>query len=192
LMEQDQVFLFVGDMRKGGRQCIQALSKLPFGKLIFISRSADGPHRTLAMQLNIQERVRFLGTTGHPERYYAASDAFLLPSHYDSFGMVVTEAMASALPVIVSKEAGAAELVQDGVNGLILEDFANPVELAEKMLLLAENAALAARIGLAGRHTAEQYSWDVAATETMRVYERLMPEHGRAQLNTTPAPGPMG
>lgn len=191
LLENDVAFLFVGDMRKGGRQCIEALSRLLDGKLMFISRSADAPYRALASELRISERVIFLGIKERPERYYAASDVFLLPSHYDSFGMVVTEAMASALPVIVSKEAGVSELVQHGANGLLLEDFTDGVELAGKMQFLAENRAVAARIGLAGRQTAEEHSWDVTAAETMRVYERLLPDHRRAQLSTTAASRPL-
>ena len=61
--------------------------------------------------------------------------------------MVVTEAMASALPVIVSRAAGAAELIEHGENGLLLEDFADPEELAEKMRLLVDDRDLALRLG---------------------------------------------
>ena len=182
LDEEEMAFLFVGDLRKGGLQCVEALSKLESGKLLLVSRSAPGPYRALASQLGIAERVLFLGATSHVERYYAAADALLLPTHYDSFALVVTEAMATELPVIVSREAGAAELIQDGVNGLLLEDFSDTSELAEKMRLLITERPLARRLGAAARHTAEQHSWDVTAAETMRVYEHLRPEQRTASF----------
>ena len=182
LNDQEMAFLFVGDLRKGGRQCLEALSKLDSGKLLFVSRSGVEPYRDLVHQLGVGDRVVFLGPTGQVERYYAASDALLLPSHYDSFALVVTEAMASELPVIVSREAGAAELIQNGENGLVLEDFRNPLELAEKMRLLLLDRSLAARLGKEARRTAEQHSWDVTAAETIRVYERHLRETGAASL----------
>jgi UDP-glucose:(heptosyl)LPS alpha-1,3-glucosyltransferase len=170
LAGEEMAFLFVGDMRKGGRQCIHALSRLPEGRLLFVSRTPDDAYRSLAGQLGVGERVHFLGTTDRVQEYYAAADALLLPTHYDSFGMVVTEAMASALPVIVSREAGAAELIQHGVNGLLLEDFTDPEELAQKMRLLIDDRALALRLGNAARRTVEPYSWDAVAEQTMQLY----------------------
>lgn len=167
-------FLFVGDMRKGGRQCIQALSQLQCGQLLFVSRTPDPPYRSLAAQLGLAERVHFLGTTTEIQKYYAAADALLLPTHYDSFAMVVAEAMASGLPVIVSREAGAAELIEHGLNGLLLEDFTDVKELAEKMDRLQHDRTLAARLGTAARRTAENYSWDHIADQTMQVYRQVL------------------
>ena len=96
--------------------------------------------------------------------------------------MVVTEAMASALPVIVSREAGAAELLEHGINGLVLNDFQNVDELAELMHSLANDRAFARRLGHAGRITAEQYSWDVVAGRTMEIYRRACQSHSAASV----------
>ncbi|HYL36151.1 MAG TPA: glycosyltransferase family 4 protein [Bryobacteraceae bacterium] len=174
LNPQEMAFLFVGDMRKGGRQSIRALSKLRTGTLLFVSRSPVGAYRGLAAELGVEARVRFLGMTTQVEKYYAAADALLLPTHYDSFALVVTEAMASGLPVIVSREAGAAELIHSGVDGLVLDDFNDWVELGDKMRLLSEDRMLAQRMGTAARATVERYSWDETAAQTMRVYEELV------------------
>ena len=186
LLPEETAFLFVGDMRKGGRQSIRALAKLAQGKLLFVSRSPVETYRALASELGISERVRFLGVTGQVQRYYAAADALVLPSHYDSFGMVVTEAMASALPVIVSRQAGASELIQPGINGLLLENFADWEALAANMRLLASDPALAVRLGAAARRTAENYSWDVTAAQTMRVYEQLLEQNVSARVADRP------
>ena len=174
LHPDEMAFLFVGDMRKGARQCVQALAQLPTGKLLFVSRSAIQPYQALVRGLGLTERVRFAGTSSQVEQFYAAADALLLPTHYDTFAMVVAEAMAAALPVIVSREAGASELIEPGVNGLLLEDFADAGELAAKMRLLSEDRDLAARIGLAARQTVEGHSWDNVAAQTMLIYERLL------------------
>lgn len=175
-------FLFVGDLRKGARQCIQALARTSAAKLLFVSRSQERPYHSLACELGVKDRVLFLGTDPHIEKYYAAADALVLPTHYDSFGMVVTEAMASGLPVIVGREAGAAELIESGCNGLILENFEDISELAEKMRLLRDDPELAGRLGLAARQTVERYSWDDVAVTTMQVYEQVLQERLRAGL----------
>jgi UDP-glucose:(heptosyl)LPS alpha-1,3-glucosyltransferase len=173
LGEADMAFLFVGDMRKGGRQCLQALAKIRHAKLVFVSRSPDAPYRELASQLGLGDRVIFAGSSRQVEKYYAASDVLVLPTHYDSFAMVITEAMASALPVIVSRDAGAAELIQHGRNGLVLNDFQNVDELEGLMRSLATDRAFARRLGDAARITAEQYSWDAVAGQTMEIYRRF-------------------
>jgi UDP-glucose:(heptosyl)LPS alpha-1,3-glucosyltransferase len=174
LSEQETAYIFVGDLRKGARQSIEALARLASGKLLLISRSADAPYRALSARLGVEKRVLFLGTRTQVERYYAAADVFLLPTHYDSFAMVVTEAMASALPVIVSREAGASELIHHGENGLLLDNFRDTAELSQKMRLVSEDRMLAKRLGSAARRTAESHSWDRVAAETLTVYERLV------------------
>src|SRR5262249_12907725 len=151
----------------------QALSQMRSGKLLFISRSPDREYRALAAERGVRERVLFLGTTRQVEKVYAGGDAFVLPTQYDSFAMLVTEAMASALPVIVSREAGVAELIEPGVNGLLLDDFTDAAELAQKMEMLEKDRALAARLGEAGRRTVESYSWDRIAESTMALYRQV-------------------
>jgi starch synthase len=97
--------------------------------------------------------------------------------------MVVTEAMASALPVIVSRQAGASELIQPGNNGLLLEHFDDHMELAELMGLLVHDRAFARRLGAAARETVENHSWDLVASKTMAVYERLLTERAHGSLS---------
>jgi UDP-glucose:(heptosyl)LPS alpha-1,3-glucosyltransferase len=170
------VFLYVGDLRKGARRCILALSHLPQGQLMFVSRSPTEPYRRLAEQTRLASRVHFLGPTSQVEKFYAAADVLLHPTPYDAFGMVVSEAMASGLPVVVSREAGAAELVQHGVNGLLLNDLSSQQELAQHMLDLSQDRCFAAELGAAARKTVESHSWDGVAQQTMCVYRELLGE----------------
>src|SRR5207253_5809385 len=151
LPDSNTVFIYVGDLRKGAAQCIRALSQVPQSHLILLSRSAPEPYRKLAEQAAVAARVHLLPPTSSVEQFYGMADALLLPSPYDAFAMVVTEAMACALPVIVSREAGASELIQHGQNGLILEDAANHTELAGYMRRLQADREWAAQVGQAAR-----------------------------------------
>jgi UDP-glucose:(heptosyl)LPS alpha-1,3-glucosyltransferase len=168
------VFLYVGDLRKGARRAILALSRNPEGRLLFVSRSAAEPYRRYAEAAGVADRVCFAGATNQVERIYAAADAFVHPTPYDAFGMVVSEAMACGLPVIVSKEAGASELIQHGVNGLLLTDLTNEGELAGHMRCLYENRVWAVELGAAARTRVESLSWDAVAEQTMRVYREAL------------------
>jgi len=175
LADDDPAFLYVGDLRKGAGRCIRALAELERGKLLFVSRSSSEPYERIVECTGLApERVKFLGATDHVERIYSAADALLLPTPYDAFAMVVSEAMACGLPVVVSREAGASELIEHGVNGLLLEDVSSVSELAAHMHSLAESRPFAARLGCAARRTVESMSWDVVARQTMRVYEQAL------------------
>jgi UDP-glucose:(heptosyl)LPS alpha-1,3-glucosyltransferase len=174
LQESDMVFLYVGDLRKGASLCIQALSRLEQGRLLFISRSRADSYRREADAAGLGQRVLFPGPTNRVERVYAAADALVLPTPYDAFAMVVTEAMASGLPVVVSREAGASELIRHNVNGLLLDDLASVPALAANMQALADGGRWAKALGEAARKTVEPISWDAVAKQTMRVYEDLL------------------
>ena len=175
LRPEETAFLYVGDLRKGATRCISALSKLERGKLLLASRSPREPYQRMVERAGLSpERVLFLGATNQVERVYSAADALLLPTPYDAFAMVVSEAMACGLPVVVSREAGASELIEDGVNGLVLKDATSIAELAACMQLIAESPERAAQIGNAARQRVEPMSWDAVARQTMQFYEELL------------------
>jgi UDP-glucose:(heptosyl)LPS alpha-1,3-glucosyltransferase len=144
------------------------------GRLLFVSRTPPGAYRRLAEETGQSGRITFLGATDKVEKMYAAADAFLLPTPYDAFAMVVSEAMACGLPVIVSREAGAAELIQHGLNGLLLDDVTSAPELSRCMKSLSLDRRRAVELGCAARKSVEAMSWDSVAQQTMRVYEELL------------------
>lgn len=174
LAEREMVFLYVGDLRKGASRCIQALSQLDQGSLLFVTRSSPFAYQRQVEQAGLTNRVQFLGPTNQVERLYAAADALLLPTPYDAFAMVVSEAMASGLPVVVSREAGVSELIEHQVNGLLLDNVADISELAGHMSSLAKEPQWAAELGCAARKSVESMSWDSVAKRTMSVYEGLV------------------
>ena len=118
--------------------------------------------------------VIFAGQTREVGRYYAAGDVYLLPSLYEPFGLSILEAMASGLPVLVSRDSGAAELISDGVDGLLIQEPRDVTELSAKLGALLKDAHLRTRLGRQARRTALQYPWDRVARETEEVYERVL------------------
>jgi UDP-glucose:(heptosyl)LPS alpha-1,3-glucosyltransferase len=170
--------LYVGDMQKGMPAAVRAVARVPGVHLVAVSRSPADPYRALAQQEGIADRVHFRPPTAQVERYYAAADLFVFPTVYDSFGLVVTEAMASGLPVVASRAAGAAELIDHGTDGLVVDDPWDPAALAAAIGSLVGDAALRSRLGGAARQKAERYTWDETARRTMAVYQEVVAERG--------------
>ena len=83
--------------------------------------------------------------------------------------------MASGLPVVLGKDIGAAELVRDGINGLLCDPHsANSIR--GKLEWLAANPMQARQLGAAGRETIVETSWEHNAEEVFRIYERVFRE----------------
>jgi UDP-glucose:(heptosyl)LPS alpha-1,3-glucosyltransferase len=178
LSESACVALYVGDMQKAMPAAIRAVARVPGVQLVAVSRSPAGPYLALAREEGASDRVHFLPPTVQVERYYAAADLLLFPTFYDSFGLVVTEAMASGLPVVVSRAAGAAELIDHGRDGFLVDDPWETAGLAEAVGCLVRDVALRARLGDGARRKAERYTWDETARLTMAVYQEVVAERG--------------
>ena len=121
-----------------------------------------------ARRLKARGRLHHVPATPRVEKYFAAADAFLLPAHYEEFGMTVLEAMASGCPVVVSARSGASELVRPGENGFILWELRDPGEAVDALDRLSSLSGA----GTIARRTAELYSWDRHADEIVRIYSR--------------------
>ena len=165
-------WLFIGEAVKGLRETLQQLPHFPNAELLVITRSQLDSYRDLATRLGVTARVRFHGYEPQPARAFRAADVLVYPSDYDPFGVVVAEAMAAELPVIIGQNIGAAEWIAPGRNGLLC-DPAQPATLRAALQTLADNPALARSLGPAARATVEKNSWDTCATATFALYERL-------------------
>jgi colanic acid/amylovoran biosynthesis glycosyltransferase len=116
----------------------------------------DGPRRAhlegLAGELGLGARVLFTGAVGQHEipRYYAEADAFCSSSFAEGLPVVLMEAMATSLPVVATRIAGIPELVEDGVNGLLVPP-ARPDALADALASLAASPARRREMGQNGR-----------------------------------------
>lgn len=168
--------LFVGDLRRGAAAAIDAVARVPGARLLLVSRSDAAPFETHAQAAGVVGRVRFLPATDRIERMYAAADAFIFPTPYDAFGMVIAEAMAMGLPVITTRRAGASELIHEGTSGLLVDAPGDLAGLAAHVARLVDQPAFAERMGAAARERVATHSWDDVARETLAVYARVLDE----------------
>jgi D-inositol-3-phosphate glycosyltransferase len=136
--------------------------------------------KALREELGLEGMVTFLGKQDQdtlPD-YYAAADAVVMPSHYESFGMVALEAMACGTPVIASEVGGLAFLVKDGETGFHVPDR-DPEALADRICTIITNPLLRARMGGQAAEYAQSYDWRVIADRIVDVYAALARERAR-------------
>ncbi len=128
----------------------------------------DGPPRA-ELERRAGERVHFTGFLEGAElaAAYASADVFVFPSRTDTFGNVVLEAQASALPVVVALEGGPRELIESGHDGLAV-DAASPGPLALALDALAADPHLRRRLGARARAAAERRTWDSFLAHAVR------------------------
>jgi len=183
ISRNNPVLVFVGGdwERKGVRYLIEALSLLPSTdvKLLIVGSGDERFYGQLAEQRQVRERILFVTDRINTWEYYAASDIFAFPTIYEPFGLTIVEAMASGLPVITSRSAGAADFITDGVDGFLLNEPSDINDLAAKIELLLSNAELRKTMGERARKTAERLSWDRVAEETRKLYNSVLNRKGR-------------
>jgi D-inositol-3-phosphate glycosyltransferase len=128
--------------------------------------------RAVADEVGVTERVRFVGAVPHEQlaTYYNAADVVVVPSFYESFGLVALEAMASGVPVVASRVGGLTTTIGDGRTGYLIP-WRCPEPFAEKIDLLLRNEGLRRALGSAARQSMEAYAWDRVASELGAVYE---------------------
>ena len=134
----------------------------------------DGPHRE---ELEQKSDALFLGFKKGEElaEIYASCDFFVFPSTTDSFGIVVLEAMASGLPVLVSDKGGPKEIILDNLNGFILKNN-DSKEWKSKIESLCKDANLRKKLGTISRDLALRRSWEKVFDELFKTYEKFLKE----------------
>ncbi|HTH47283.1 MAG TPA: glycosyltransferase family 4 protein [Candidatus Limnocylindria bacterium] len=167
------VWLFMGEAVKGLGQVIDRLPGFPSAHLLVVTRSPMALFQEQARRVGVAERITFHGFEARPELAYRAADVFVYPSAYDPFGMVATEAMASGLATVIGGDTGAAELVTEGIDGLLC-DPARPATLQAKLARLSADPDAAARLGQAARATILRHSWEACGEATLGVYRTVM------------------
>ncbi|MBI3753097.1 MAG: glycosyltransferase family 4 protein [Deltaproteobacteria bacterium] len=183
-MQDEIVLLFVGSgfERKGLRFLIEALGILkkerqnggqsPSYKLVVVGKGDIKKYQNVADRCGVAGDVQFIGPAKDVKGYYVAADIFVLPSIYEPFSNACLEAMAAELPVITSRINGVSEILTDGKDGMIVNDPANPVELAERIKpLLNEEIRLAA--GKRARTTVENYTIEKNVEKLLRLIEGM-------------------
>jgi D-inositol-3-phosphate glycosyltransferase len=131
--------------------------------------------RSLARQRGIEERIAFVGAVDHEmlPLYYNAADVCVVPSHYESFGLVAVEAMASGVPVVASRVGGLMGTIKDGETGYLIP-WLCPEPFAERIELLLDNEPLRRNLGEAAREAVGRYRWESVAAAVLEVYESIL------------------
>jgi len=129
----------------------------------------------LAHEIGIGELVLFLGKRSQCSLpyYYSAAQLLVMPSHYESFGMVALEAMACGTPVVASQVGGLAYLVQDGVTGFGVPD-GDPEALAAKLACLVCHEEMRNQMGEQAAAYARGYAWEIITEKVLDIYKNLV------------------
>ena len=179
LPESGKLVLFVANdyERKGLDTLLQAMTHLPADtSLIVVGNPRYAPrYRQQAQRLGLGERTHFLGSLDDLAPAYWAADCLAHPTLEDSFAMVVLEAMAHRLPVVVSGPAhcGIARQLSDGVQALLLPDPTDSQRLAERIGSVLEQPEIAVNLRRGGMVFAEQHSWERAALQYEQLYSQV-------------------
>lgn len=193
LKPEDRMVLFVGRIEplKGVDTLIQAMCCLQLKDkrrpvhlaIIGGEPSASREQMTAEMvrlqklcdELAMGQTVVFLGLRDQDKLpyYYSAAEVLVMPSHYESFGMVALEAMACGTPVIASEVGGLAYLVRDGETGFTIPDQ-EPEKLCEKISWLLNDKALHESMSQRAVEYAQDYAWERIAPQILDVYKSLV------------------
>jgi glycosyltransferase involved in cell wall biosynthesis len=178
--EDTPLLLFVGHEyeRKGFDAILQALARLPDEvELMSVGGGDREPWQKRARELGVLDRITWTGYVPDealPE-HYAASDVFVFPTRYESFGLVVLEAMATGTPVVTGDLACIREFVTDGEHGrLVTPDDVDALQAGIEHVLGPEHDAMSKR----ARERAERFGWDRMADETRALYEEILATRG--------------
>jgi glycosyltransferase involved in cell wall biosynthesis len=177
---QQPVILFLGRISwiKGLDRLLRAFAHTKLGNLTIAGPDDEKLTPRLAQlthELKLADRVRFLPRAvmgADKERLYQAASVFVLPSYSENFGISALEAMQRGVPVVVTPEVGAAEVVRESGGGLVVAGDPEPLGAAICRLIM--DLGLARSMGEAGRrHATTHYSWHHIAAQMEALYESL-------------------
>ncbi|MEK6280879.1 MAG: glycosyltransferase family 4 protein [Acidobacteriota bacterium] len=156
--EDETLALYVGDLTKSHVYLKELSAAAPDLRFAIVT-----PSRAYHWS---SPNVQILRPTSELQRYYAAADAFVFPTTYDSFGMVVLEAMASGLPVFSSDQAGAAELIEPGKDGFVVPLNEWVGETAERL----RNRRQLHEVGRVAEQSARRHDWSTVVAAVEQIY----------------------
>lgn len=160
---------------------IKTISKLKkeysdIGCLIIGTGEQERYLQNLCHQLNATDNIKFLGFIENKKlpKYYCAADIFVRPSLQEGFGISFIEAMACNIPVIGSKTGGIVDIINDKVDGVLVQP-GDVDDLYNKIKLLIENEDLRKEIARNGYKKAiENYGWEIIGDKILKLYKKIV------------------
>ena len=179
---EEIIFLYVAEILKNKNQevLIKALKevrkKTGKGILLLVGPEHDGGiYKKLAKDEGIFEYVRFTGWRNDVTSFYAITDIYVASSLREGFGLNLVEAQFAGLPIIASKNRGHVEIIEDGINGYLVDP--NDVnEYAKKMTALIKDDVLRRKLGDAGKKSADKFSLEASLKTIKSFYEKNVTE----------------
>jgi glycosyltransferase involved in cell wall biosynthesis len=181
---EDENFVLYGgrlSKEKGVDVLIRAFSLVikNISKPIKLLIVGSGPEETylkqLTRSLEIENKVVFMPLLSRSKfiRILAKCSVFVLPSFYETFGVVILEAMSLGKPVIASNVAGPNEIITHWFNGFLFSP-GNSYELADYIKMLIEDKNLRKHIGMNARNTASKYDFNLIVNRYLELYKLLI------------------
>ena len=179
----EKVILFVGRIEpiKGLDLLLQSVAEIDQShiKTLIVGGNVEQEAevvrlKEMAQTLGIEDSLEFVGLVDQSELpvYYNAADVCLVPSHYESFGLVALEALACGTPVVASRVGGLSGVVHHGRTGYLVSGRC-PEPYADSVEMIFSNKALQKSMGRAARERAEGMGWERVAQDTLRLYREL-------------------
>ena len=182
IAKEDVVLLYVGriSFEKNIEKIIKSLSlvnekNINKAKLVLVGEgNALKKLKSMVKSLGLQEDVKFVGAVESEivKSYYQISNIFTFTSTSETFGMVIIEAMASGLPVLAVKAPGVVDIINDGFDGVLVEDDVS--EFAICLELLIKNEDVRKRLSKGAFYTAQRYSIDSISDQMLILYQKLI------------------
>ena len=190
---RQKVLLFVGRIQrlKGLEVLLRAFARLGDldARVVIVGGQPGTAHESreiarlqhLTLKLGIDGRTSFVGAVPHSQLplYYSAADVTVMPSSYESFGLVAVESLACGTPVIATRVGGLTSIVRDGETG-VLVPWRDAELFAERLRGVLEDDALRRHMAAKARESVVQYGWDRIADAHLRLYGDVMAGAGRA------------
>lgn len=165
--------------RKGIHHVLEALKELNDDQItldIYGMGNYESELKTQVINLNLGKQVFFREYVENQKLYKTLNkhDAFILPSLTESFGLVLLEAMACGLPVIASSVGGIPEIVEDGINGVLVEP-GNVSQIKEAIMKLKENPKLREKMQKANlKRVKTHFTWESVAKKYLKIYNQVI------------------
>jgi UDP-glucose:(heptosyl)LPS alpha-1,3-glucosyltransferase len=144
-------------------------------KLLVVGKSSKAEYVNLAQTLGIQHDVIYTSVVPHERvaEVYLASDLFAMPSRFDTFGLTVLEAMAASLPVIVSTNVGAKDVVKQGRNGFVIDNEMHEEQIAHALKVMC-NRNIRHIMSREAWKTATANGWDESLGKYLEFYDQIL------------------
>ena len=177
--ENSIVILFVGSgfERKGLKYLLQATQYLRAEDwwLVIMGKGKWNQYLQFVPE-NFRSRIIHKEPVPEIEKYYSAADIFVLPSIYEPFGNANLEALATGLPVITTRYCGAADIIQNKLNGLILENPESPKEVADNINILFD-PVIRQSMSQNARTLAENFPPEKNTREMLKTYQEIISDN---------------